>query len=327
MKRQITKLITSTLVLGLACVGALTANTNQSLAKVKVSKVSVAAPYSSKAYVAKGKKISLTTNVKVTPNKKANKKVKYKSAKQGIATVSSKGVIKGKKVGKTSVTITSKKNKKKKKTIKVIVLKKAVKKVKLNAKSTTLAVGGKKTLKATISPTKKVSKQIIWKSSNKKVATVSAKGLIKGVGEGTAKITATAADGSKKKATCKVTVGAGIASVTVPHSRVVKVKLSCAKKLTAANFDIRNKIIKTGKYTDASKRVVESIKTSDNINYDVYLSENTVAYDNSYLKVTISALVTNKTKEIYITTIPGYGDAGTNSITYVDGYSVGDTYD
>ena len=44
-----------------------------------------------------------------------------------------------------------------------------------------------------------------WKSSNKKVATVTKKGKVKGIKKGSAKITVTTKDG-KKKATCTVTV-------------------------------------------------------------------------------------------------------------------------
>ena len=53
----------------------------------------------------------------------------------------------------------------------------------------------------------------------KKVATVTSKGVVKGLSEGTAKITASAVDGSKKKASVTVKVGAGIASVSAEIGR------------------------------------------------------------------------------------------------------------
>ena len=49
-----------------------------------------------------------------SPNKKANKKVTYKSKNKKIATVNKKGVVKAKKTGSTKITITSAKSKKKK---------------------------------------------------------------------------------------------------------------------------------------------------------------------------------------------------------------------
>lgn len=61
-------------------------------------------------------------------------------------------------------------------------------------------------LVATISPSDATNKEVVWTSSNKKVATVSDTGVVKGIKEGTAKITASAVDGSGKKAVCKITV-------------------------------------------------------------------------------------------------------------------------
>ena len=61
----------------------------QAQAKVKVKKVTVKSNYGSSVHVAVGKKVKLTTTVKVSPNKSANKKVSYKSSNKKIATVSS----------------------------------------------------------------------------------------------------------------------------------------------------------------------------------------------------------------------------------------------
>lgn len=74
----------------------------------------------------------------------------------------------------------------------------ASKKVKLNKKKVTIYVG--KTVKLKVKNTKK---KVKWKSSNKKVATVSKKGKVKGKKPGKATITAKV---GKKKYKCKVTV-------------------------------------------------------------------------------------------------------------------------
>lgn len=80
-------------------------------------------------------------------------------------------------------------------------------KVKLNKTSATLAYGKTLTLKATVSPSYVTSTKVTWKSSNTKYATVGSKGVVRvkkaGIGH-TVTITATAADGSKKKAVCKI---------------------------------------------------------------------------------------------------------------------------
>lgn len=59
------------------------------------------------------------------------------------------------------------------------------------------------------------SEDVIWTTSNAKVATVSEFGTVTAVSPGTAVITATSADGTNKKDTCKVTVVVPAARVTV----------------------------------------------------------------------------------------------------------------
>ncbi len=81
----------------------------------------------------------------------------------------------------------------------------------LDKTSATIDVGGSVTLKATITPSDAVNKTVSWSTSNSKVATVS-NGKVTGISAGTAKITATTADGGYK-AVCTVTVN-GAVSVT-----------------------------------------------------------------------------------------------------------------
>lgn len=57
-----------------------------------------------------------------------------------------------------------------------------------------------------IAPEDATDKSVTWKSSNEKVATVDESGMITGVKKGSCKITATANDGSKKKAEISVNV-------------------------------------------------------------------------------------------------------------------------
>ena len=63
-------------------------------------------------------------------------------------------------------------------------------------------------LTVTKKPKKLYNSKVSFSSSNKKVATVSSKGVIKAVGSGEAVITCKAKDGSGKKAVCTVTVNA-----------------------------------------------------------------------------------------------------------------------
>ena len=158
------------------------------------------------ASAAKLNKKRITLNVGKTYTLKTagiKRKITWSSNKKSIATVSSKGVVKAVKKGTAVVTA---KYGKKKLTCKVTV-KQPVTSIKLNKTSVTLKKGNKLTLKAIAYPKNANNRAVVWKSSNKKVATVSSKGVVKAVGNGTATITVTAKDGSKKKASCKVNIG------------------------------------------------------------------------------------------------------------------------
>lgn len=80
-------------------------------------------------------------------------------------------------------------------------------KVTLNKTSATLRYGKTLSLKAKVTPTYATNTKVTWKSSNTKYATVSSSGKVKmkkaGIGH-TVTVTATASDGSKKKAVCKI---------------------------------------------------------------------------------------------------------------------------
>ena len=94
-----------------------------------------------------------------------------------------------------------------------------VSKVALNKTSATLKSKGQTVqLTATVSPSNATNKTLEWKSSNTNVATVDSSGKVTAVANGTATITATAKDDSKKSASCKITVS--IPSTTVPVSSV-----------------------------------------------------------------------------------------------------------
>ncbi len=79
----------------------------------------------------------------------------------------------------------------------------------LNKTSTSISVGNSEKLIATVTPNSATDKRVTWTSSDTSVATVAADGTVTAVKAGTATITATAADGSGKSATCTVTVTGG----------------------------------------------------------------------------------------------------------------------
>ena len=99
-----------------------------------------------------------------------------------------------------SFTITKKAEDKKDDTTKENI---AVKSIKLNKTKVTLAKGKKVTLKATVAPSNATDKNVTFTSSNTKVATVNAKGVVTAKKAGKATITAKS---GTKKAACKIVV-------------------------------------------------------------------------------------------------------------------------
>lgn len=96
-------------------------------------------------------------------------------------------------------------------TITVIEASANIKSITLSKKTDALSTGSTLNLAQgiTITNTDKSEgdiKNIVWSSSNTKVATVSSAGVVTAVAPGQANIKATANDGSKKSATCKITV-------------------------------------------------------------------------------------------------------------------------
>lgn len=137
--------------------------------------------------------------------KGTKKKVKWSSANKSVASVNQKGIVTGKKKGKT--VITAKVNGKQYRCN--VTVKQPVNKIRLNRTSIELKTGKKFTLKATVGPSGASNKGIVWSSSNNKIATVTQKGKVKAVGVGNAVITARAKDGGGALASCLVMVNSG----------------------------------------------------------------------------------------------------------------------
>ena len=103
----------------------------------------------------------------------------FRSSNKKVATVSANGTVKAKKAGKVNITVQVGNYKQ---VVKITVKKPTMKLTKSSAK---LKKGKKVTIKVKAAPVSKVT----FKSSNKKVATVSSKGVVKAKKKGTATIT------------------------------------------------------------------------------------------------------------------------------------------
>ena len=134
----------------------------------------------------------------------------------------------------------------------------AASKVKINKTATTIYVGKTTTLK--VSGTKKAIK---WKTSNKKVATVSSKGKVTAKRAGTATITAKVSGKSYK---CKVTVknpSLSKSKATLEEGKTITLKLTgaTAKKYTSSNKNVAT-VNNSGKIT-AKKAGTTTITCTD----------------------------------------------------------------
>ena len=247
----------------------------------------------------KGKTFTLKT--KVTTTGKISKKVTFKTSNKKIVTVNTKGKITAKKKGTARIYVISKADKKKKCTITVTVGT-PVTKVKLNKTKANLNVGKSLTLKTTLSPKKPSNKGIIWKSSNTKIATITSKGVVKAKKAGTVKITATAKDGSGKKATCKITVkkAASIIPIPTPEEPLIVKSLNIAQPdmltitltkqaaLTASDFQVWAKKYESADYL--KQYTIGQITTTDSLTYKIKLTGDSVLQKNSYIKVVVPKL-------------------------------------
>ena len=140
----------------------------------------------------------LASSITVTPVT-SKEKVSYSSSNKKVATVSSKGVIKAKKAGTAKITVKSGSKK-----VVVTVKVTGVKTTNLSGVPAAKSVSKGKSFKIkAIATPKNTDEKITFKSSNKKVATVTSKGVVKGLKKGTATITV---QSGSKKMTCKVTV-------------------------------------------------------------------------------------------------------------------------
>ena len=212
-----------------------------------------------------------TKNVSVYPGKTAKINVKYTnttpettkvwaSSNTKVATVDQNGVVKGVKAGKAKITLTVQNPGDAQALVlsKDVTVKQYVTSIKLNAAKKTIYNGKAFTLKATVNPKNAANKAVTYKSSNTRIATVTAKGVVKGIKPGRVNITVTAKDGSKKSAKCTVTVKAQKATklkISAKKTTTLKKKGASAKiKATLYPSNTYNKLIKV---TSSKKGIVK----------------------------------------------------------------------
>ena len=150
-----------------------------------------------KITLAKGKSYTLHLDL---GTKECYENISYEIEDEDVATVNENGKITSVSSGETNLIISNGK-KEIKVLIKVIDSKNEVKVtgLKVDKKSISIEIRSTAKVNATVLPTNATNKSLKWESSNNAVATVSNKGVIKGIGKGNAKITVTTLDGEYKE--------------------------------------------------------------------------------------------------------------------------------
>lgn len=170
-----------------------------------------------------GKTFVLKTNVSAGA-------LKFSTSNSRIVTVASGGKLKAVKNGKADITVSLKSNSKIKKTIKVTVGQ-PVTGVKLSKRTLTLGKGKSAVLRAAVQTSNASNKKLIWKSSNSKIVKVTSSGKIIALKGGSAVVIAIAADGSGKKASCKITVKVPVTAI--------KLSKSSGKMYVGSTYDLK----------------------------------------------------------------------------------------
>ncbi|MBQ7323482.1 MAG: VanZ family protein [Clostridia bacterium] len=143
---------------------------------------------------------------KVLPSDASNKSLTYTSSAPAIVQVYADGTVKALSKGEATITIASEENPSIQATITITVIEIPVTKLTISNQKTSLYVGNSHALEVVYTPTDTTQKDVVWSSSNKSVLTVSSKGVIKGIKEGTATVTVTSSENSAITASYTVTV-------------------------------------------------------------------------------------------------------------------------
>lgn len=230
----------------------------------KVQEVSAAKTI--KLYVGKSKAINPTYK----PEKAVFDRWGYKNYNSKIISVSKDGVITAKKIGKTTITVKAydgfKNGSDAWTKISVEVRPRYVSSIVPESKKVEMGVGGKLLLSPKVSPSSATNKDLSFKTSNSKVATVSSNDIITAKSRGTATITITAKDGSKKSTTIKVEVRdtVNVKSVDLKATRSTLTVGGARTKLIAAT-NPSNATVRTTSYSTSNKAVAIVEKTSKGV--------------------------------------------------------------
>ncbi len=181
-----------------------------------VTRITVSA---SKQKVGIGK--TATVKASFEPKNTAVQGVVWSSSNEQVATVDQNGKVTGVKRGSVRITALAKDGSFVRGTVNLQVVQE-IEKIKLDRKEVTVGVGRNVSLKADVSPKDANDKQVVWSSSDEKIATVNAYGKITGVKVGDCEIICSSKNG-EVKAAATVHVQQPVKSITFGKEPVIYV--------------------------------------------------------------------------------------------------------
>ena len=181
-----------------------------------------------------------TLTATVLPASTNDKNVTWASSDEGVATVNTKGRVTPVAPGTCVITCRSK-NYPEVYATATVEVRQLVTKITFADKDVSFNVGDTCQLFWQTSPANATNTALTFKSSNEKIATVNDSGLVTGLKKGSCTITATAADGSGKKASVKISVLQPVLGVHMENDTIrVGVDESCTVRAVLEPSDASN---------------------------------------------------------------------------------------
>ncbi len=242
----------------------------------------------------------------------------WSSSDPKIASVDENGKVKALKVGEVTITVQTKDGRYKAScTITVTNDKNGFVTSVVVSGDKKMMVGESQKLTVTIKPTDATNKNVTWKSSNPKIATVDENGKVKALKPGKVTITATAKDGSKKYGSITITIeeeeeeeptetNVAVTGVKIQGDNEVKVGSNLKLKAVVSPSKATNKKV-TWKSSDPSIATVDQNGTVHGVNDGEVVI--TVTTEDGNYEDTITVKVSS-TYAIVFTAIPEeFGDS------------------